>query len=88
MTDPVLLSVAAGVCAVVGMGLCFVLVRLAANAVIVLIALGVCGFVVSNVLSGEWTDWPTACLHSVAAGIVGALLSLPALPFSSFYGKN
>ena len=77
-------------CAVVavGMMLGFGLVRVAANFVILAIMLF--GFVLAirNIQQGAWVGWPDILLGSLAAGFIAALLSLPALPFSSFYKRK
>ncbi|NOY82053.1 MAG: hypothetical protein GXP31_13740 [Kiritimatiellaeota bacterium] len=68
----------------VGMMISVGLVRLAANLVVVLIGVGACGFVLFQITSGEWTAWPDVLLRSLGCGVIAALLSLPALPFSRF----
>ncbi len=68
----------------VGMMIAMGLVRLAANLVVFLIAVGACGFVLIQITSGEWSAWPDVLLRSLGCGLVAALLSLPVLPFSGF----
>lgn len=72
----------------VGMFLAFGLVRVAAN--LVIFAVMLFGFLVAgrNISHGTWSSWPEIVLGSLACGFVAALLSLPALPFSSFYKKK
>jgi hypothetical protein len=77
-------------CAVVALGmlLAFGLVRIAANLVILAILLFGFGIVIRNIYQGAWIDWADILIGSLATGFVAALLSLPALPFSSFYKKG
>ena len=77
-------------CAIVavGMMLAFGLVRMAANLVILGIMLFGFGLAIRNVYMGAWIGWAEIALGSLAAGFVSALLSLPALPFSSFYKRK
>lgn len=77
-------------CALVALGmmLAFGLVRLAANLVILIIMLGGFGVAVRNVVQQAWVGWPDIILGSLLCGFVAALLSLPALPFSSFYKRK
>jgi len=77
-------------CALVALGmmLAFGLVRLAANFVILVIMLCGFGVAVRNVLQQAWVGWPEIILGSLLCGFVAALLSLPALPFSSFYKRK
>jgi hypothetical protein len=77
-------------CALVALGmmLAFGLVRMAANLVIFAILLFGFGIVIRNIHQGAWVGWADIILGSVATGFVSALLSLPALPFSSFYKRK
>ncbi|MDX9978998.1 MAG: hypothetical protein RBU25_03020 [Lentisphaeria bacterium] len=77
-------------CAIVAVGmlLAFTLVRLAANLVILAVMLFGFLVVIRNVTQGTWASWPEIILGSLLCGFVAALLSLPALPFSSFYKKK
>ena len=77
-------------CAIVAVGmiLAFGLVRLAANLVILGVMLFGFGLAIRNIHMGAWTGWAEIVLGSLATGFVSALLSLPALPFSSFYKRK
>jgi hypothetical protein len=66
----------------------FWLVRLAANAVILLIMVGVCVWVVYAVHTGQAGGWLEVAATALAAGGIGALLCLPVLPFSSLFRKK
>jgi hypothetical protein len=68
--------------------LAFGLVRIAANLVIFAILLFGFGIVIRNIQQEAWVGWPDIVLGSLATGFVSALLSLPALPFSSFYKRS
>lgn len=81
-------TIAGCVLALVGMLVAFGLVRLAANVVVLVIAVATCGSVIYCILERVWSDWPTICISSLATGFAGALLCLPVLPFSSFYRKK
>lgn len=71
-----------------GMMMAFGLVRMAANLLIGAIGLTAFGAVIYCVLDGTWVGWPDVALGSLGTGFLAALLSLPALPFSSFYKKK
>ena len=71
-----------------GMMIALGLVRLAANLVIMLIALSACGLVVYSIFNGLWTGWLDIVWRSAATGFGSALLSIPVLPFSGFYKKR
>lgn len=58
------------------------LVRFAARICVAVLCLGGCGFVVFNVMTGEWTDWGSIVVYSLVTGFAAALLALPALPFT------
>jgi len=77
-------------CAIVAVGmlLAFGLVRVAAN--LVILAVMIFAFLVAarNVAQGAWASWPEIVVGSLICGFVAALLSLPALPFSSFFKKK
>jgi hypothetical protein len=77
-------------CAIVAIGmlLAFALVRLAANLVILAVMLFGFVVVIRNISQGTWSTWPEIVLGSLLCGFVAALLSLPALPFSSFFKKK
>ena len=68
----------------VGMMIAMGLVRLAANLVVMLIAIGACGFVLIQITNGVWTGWFEIATRSFGSGLLAALLSLPVLPFSGF----
>ena len=72
----------------VGMMIAFGLVRIAANLLIGVIGLAAFGGVVYFVQTGAWVGWPDVALGSLGIGFGAALLSLPALPFSSFYKRK
>jgi len=67
-----------------GMMIAMGLVRLAANLVVMLIAIGACGFVLVQITSGVWIGWFEVVTRSLGSGLLAALLSLPVLPFSGF----
>ena len=71
-----------------GMVVALGLVRLAANLVILIIGGAACLFVVYSIAEGIWIGWFEICWHALATGGAVALLSLPVLPFSSFYKKK
>ncbi len=72
----------------VAMAVVLGLARLAANVYIVLVAIAAVGGAAAAILNGRWVGWSDLVSHSLAFGAVAALLSLPALPFSSFIGKR
>ena len=74
--------------AVLGMLLLFGLVRFVANAVIMLVALSACGFVIYSIATGIWAGWSQTIVCSLATGAGAALLSLPVLPFSRIGKKK
>ncbi len=73
--------------AVVGMLLALGLARLAANIVIFGIGVCTCALVVYQIVNNVWIGWPNICVYSLMSGGIGALLTLPVFPFSSF-GKR
>lgn len=81
-------SVVGCLAAVVGMMIVMGMVRLAANLVIVLLALAACGVVVHSIQQALWNGWGEIVWASLATGALTALLSLPVLPFSSFRRKR
>jgi hypothetical protein len=71
-----------------GMLMVLGLVRLAANLFIALVAVGAAVFVGYAVFSGQWLTWTQVVPRSLGVGILAALASLPALPFSSFLRRK
>jgi hypothetical protein len=61
------------------------LARLAANLFIALVASTAVGGAVFAILNGHWIGWTEIVSRGLGVGVVAALLSLPALPFSSFH---
>lgn len=74
--------------ALIGMVLVFGLVRLAANAAVILIGIIACGVVLYYVGIGEWSGWLNVGWRSLGVGAVAAMLTLPILPFSSLYRRK
>jgi hypothetical protein len=73
----------------IGMTLAIGLVRVAANLVVIIIGLGTCLLVVSQIANQTWLSWPDVCIYALLSGAGAALLTLPVLPFSSFWrGKK
>ena len=58
------------------------LVRIAANTVMLLLALGACYVAIFSILDGAWQGWLEIAARSLATGGIAALLCLPVLPFS------
>lgn len=88
MLSPALQCLAGGALVLVGMLVILGLARLAANLYIVLVAIAAVGGAAAAILNGHWIGWSDIVSRSLAFGAVAALLSLPALPFSSFLGKR
>lgn len=88
MVSPALQCLAGGALVLVGMLAALGLARLAANLFIVLVAAAAVLGAVYAILNGTWHGWPDLVSRSLGLGVVAALLSLPALPFSSFHGKR
>ena len=88
MMTPALQCLAGGLLVVVGLLVTLGLVRLAATLYMVLVAVGAVGGAVYVILNGQWIGWEQVIPRSLGLGLVAALLCLPALPFSSFYGKR
>jgi len=76
------------VIALLAMLITFGLVRVMADLVIVMVLLTGFGLVIYNIINEVWVDWVEISLGALATGVAVALLSLPALPFSSFYKKK
>lgn len=74
--------------AALGMLLALGLIRLAANAVIILVMVATCGYVIHQISFGVWTGWGEICLYSLLSGGAGGLLTLPVLPFSGFHRRK
>ena len=68
----------------VGMFVALGLARLAANLVIIIIAIAACLYATYSISHGHWFGWFEIVFRSFATGGLAALLSLPVLPFSSF----
>jgi hypothetical protein len=88
MESPALQCLAGSVLVLVGMLVILGLARLAANLYIVVVALTAVGGAAAAILNGHWVGWGDVVSRSLGLGVVAALLSLPALPFSSFLGKR
>jgi hypothetical protein len=88
MVSPALQCLAGGALVLVGMFVVLGLARLAANLYIVLVASVAVAGAVFAVLNGHWVGWEQVVPRSLGCGVVAALLSLPALPFSSFQRKR
>ena len=73
---------------IIGMLVAFGLVRWAANMLIFVIGLGICFFVVYHIFHGQWEGWLEVCVYAFLSGGIAAILSLPALPFSSFMKRK
>ncbi len=84
MVSPALQCLAGGALVVLGMLVAYGLARLAANLFIALIALGAVFGAVLAILNGAWVGWFEILWRSFGLGLLAALVSLPALPFSSF----
>ncbi len=84
MNSPLAQCLVGAVLVLVGMSLALGLVRLAANAFIVVVAVAAVFFTGHAILSGEWMAWGQIVPRSLGVGVLAALVCLPALPFSSF----
>ncbi len=74
--------------AIIGMFVAFGMVRWAANVLILVLCGGACTFVVYQIFHEQWTGWPDICVYALLSGGVAAILSLPALPFSSLQKRK
>jgi hypothetical protein len=85
MVSPALQCLAGGALVLVGMLVILGLARLAANLFIALVAVSAVVGAAFAILNGHWVGWEQVIPRSLGLGVVAALLSLPALPFSSFH---
>lgn len=88
MASPAVQCVVGCVLVIVGMVCAFGMVRLAANLLITAIGFLAFGAVIYCVLTGLWVGWVEVVLGGLGSGFAAALLSLPALPFSSFFRRR
>ena len=81
-------SVVAVILVLLGMMMGLGLVRLAANAVVMLLGVAACFYAAYCMSVGEWDGWLDMIWRSLCTGGVAALLCLPVLPFSSFHKRK
>ncbi len=73
---------------VLGMLLGFGLVRLAALAAVLAIALAAGTFVCYSILSGNWHGWGWIAGGSLLTGLAAACFCAPILPLTPFYNRK
>jgi hypothetical protein len=88
MNSPVVQCLVGAILVLLGMFMALGLVRVAANLFVALVALAAVGFVGHAIFTGDWLSWGQIVPRSLGIGVLAALASLPALPFSSFLKRK